>query len=93
MSDIKYFPRKQWHWIIPWLGLNCLDRKVIPYLPKMVGLFFEARANDGIRQRNTCYLEMRRGWTSLLVEAIPRLGSKCRKNRKIEYRRSRTRGT
>ena len=82
MSEIKYFLRKLWHQVYPWTGLNGLDRKIIPYLPKSGGFFVEAGANDGIRQSNTYYLEKRRGWTGLLVEPIPRLASKCRTNRK-----------
>lgn len=82
MSNIKYFLRTLWHRIYPWTGLNGLDRKIIPYLPRTGGFFVEAGANDGIRQSNTHYLEKRRGWTGLLVEPIPRLASKCRKNRK-----------
>jgi FkbM family methyltransferase len=82
MSDIKYFLRKLWHQVYPWTGLNGLDRKIIPYLPKSGGFFVEAGANDGIRQSNTYYLEKRRGWTGLLVEPIPRLALRCRTNRK-----------
>lgn len=82
MSDIKYSLRKLWHQVYPWTGLNGLDRKIIPYLPKSDGFFVEAGANDGIRQSNTYFLEKRRGWTGLLVEPIPRLASKCRTNRK-----------
>ena len=82
MSDIKYSLRKLWHLFYPWTGLNGLDRKLIPYLPKSGGFFVEAGANDGIRQSNTYFLEKRRGWTGLLVEPIPRLASKCRTNRK-----------
>ena len=82
MSDMKYFLRKLWHRVYPWTGLNGLDRKIIPYLPKSGGFFVEAGANDGIRQSNTYYLEKRRGWSGLLVEPIPRLASKCRTNRK-----------
>jgi FkbM family methyltransferase len=82
MSDIKYFLRRLWHRFYPWTGLNGLDRKIIPYLPKSGGFFVEAGANDGIRQSNTYYLEKRRGWTGLLVEPIPRLAAKCRDNRR-----------
>lgn len=37
----------------------------------------EAGANDGFNQSNTYYLEKFRGWTGVLVEAIPELYRAC----------------
>ena len=62
-------------------GLNQLDLKLEPYLDFDGGIFVEAGANDGVRQSNTLYFEKYRGWTGLLVEPIPELAERCRKNR------------
>ena len=45
------------------------------------GVFVEAGANDGVTQSNTLLFERRYGWTGLLVEPIPELAARCRKNR------------
>lgn len=81
-SALRDIVRKIWHIYYPYTGLNGLDKKLIPFLPKGVGYFIEAGANDGIRQSNTHYLEKRRSWNGLLVEPVPRLAKKCAKNRK-----------
>jgi FkbM family methyltransferase len=46
-----------------------LDR----YLDRDAGFFVEAGANDGFDQSNTYHLERERGWSGLLVEAVPAL--------------------
>jgi FkbM family methyltransferase len=68
--------------IYPWTGLNGLDRKVLEYIDFKGGVFFEAGANDGIRQSNTFYLEKKMGWKGILVEPIPELARECKRNRK-----------
>ena len=62
-------------------ALNELDRRLEPYLDRDQGVFIEAGANDGIQQSNTLYFEKYRGWKGLLVEPIPELAKRCRKNR------------
>jgi FkbM family methyltransferase len=62
-------------------ALNELDLKLLPYLDYRGGFFVEAGANDGIHQSNTLYYEKYKGWTGLLIEAIPALSEECRQNR------------
>ncbi len=62
-------------------ALHQLDYRLDPFLQKKNGFFIEAGANDGIRQSNTLYFEKYKGWTGLLVEAIPALAEKCFRNR------------
>jgi len=63
-------------------SINDLDLKLVPYLSKIKnGFFVEAGANDGIAQSNTLYFEKKYKWRGILVEAIPELASKARKNR------------
>lgn len=73
--------------LAPWrrppesFGLNGLDLKLAPYLKHVHrGFFVEAGANDGLNQSNTVVLE-RRGWKGLLVEPVPELAERCRRNR------------
>lgn len=62
-------------------GLNELDRKLERHLDFDHGIFVEAGANDGINQSNTFYFETYRRWRGLLVEPIPALAERCRRNR------------
>jgi len=62
-------------------GLNELDRKLEAHLDFDRGIFVEAGANDGLNQSNTLYFEARRRWRGLLVEPIPALAERCRRNR------------
>ena len=62
-------------------ALHELDRRLEPFLSKRGGVFIEAGANDGIEQSNTLYFERYLGWTGLLVEPIPELAARCRRNR------------
>jgi FkbM family methyltransferase len=62
-------------------GMNELDRKLLPFLGNRKGFFIEAGANDGITQSNTLFFERHRGWRGLLIEPIPDLAARCRKNR------------
>ena len=63
-------------------SLNDLDRKLEKYLNYKKGFFIEAGANDGYNQSNTYYLETKRRWRGLLVEAIPDLYEKCKRTRR-----------
>src|SRR5260370_35927529 len=62
-------------------GLNELDRKLEAHLDFDRGIFVEAGANDGLNQSNTLYFETCRRWRGLLVEPIPALAERCRRNR------------
>ncbi|MFV0367705.1 MAG: FkbM family methyltransferase [Hyphomicrobiaceae bacterium] len=62
-------------------ALNDLDQKLLAFISHRNGVFIEAGANDGNDQSNTKYLELYLGWRGLLVEPIPELAQKCRKNR------------
>ena len=58
-----------------------MDRKLAELMPWRDGTFVEAGAHDGYTQSNTYYLERERGWSGLLVEAIPELERKARRRR------------
>ena len=62
-------------------ALNHLDTKLEKYVNYNKGFFVEAGANDGISQSNTYYFEKVRGWRGILVEGIPSLYERCKKNR------------
>ena len=65
-------------------ALNSLDRKVAKYLPDR-GIFIEAGANDGLNQSNTLFLARSRSWQGILVEPVPRLFERCKKNRSESF--------
>jgi FkbM family methyltransferase len=60
---------------------NNLDRKLEKYLNFRNGFFIEAGANDGYSQSNTFYLEKKLGWSGVLIEGIPELYEKCKRER------------
>jgi FkbM family methyltransferase len=62
-------------------ALHDMDRKLEHFLGPGPGFFIEAGANDGVLQSNTYYLERIRGWTGVLVEPIPDLAVRCRRDR------------
>lgn len=64
------------------MSLNEIDDKLAPYLNFEGGFFIEAGANDGVSQSNTYFLEKALGWRGVLVEPVPRLFQKCRRNRR-----------
>jgi len=64
------------------MSLNEIDDKLAPYLNLRGGVFIEAGANDGVSQSNTYFLEKALGWRGVLVEPVPRLFKKCRRNRR-----------
>jgi len=63
-------------------ALNNLDQKLEKYLDFDKGFFIEAGANDGYTQSNTFFLEKKRKWSGILVEGIPELFEKAKKQRK-----------
>jgi FkbM family methyltransferase len=66
-------------------SLNNLDNKLVKYLNFEKGFFIEVGANDGYSQSNTYYLEKFLGWKGVLVEAVPEIYEKCKKERKKSY--------
>lgn len=62
-------------------GLDGLDLKIAEYVDFEGGFYVEAGANDGYAQSNTFHLERQRGWSGVLVEAIPELADKCARRR------------
>ncbi len=64
------------------MGLNNLDNKLKKYLNFSEGTFIEVGGNDGKTQSNTYFLEKIKNWNGILVEGIPELYEKCKKERK-----------
>lgn len=62
-------------------ALNDIDRKLEKYLDFEEGFFVEAGANDGFNQSNTYYLEKIKKWSGILIEPIPDLYRRCKKER------------
>ena len=86
ITDLKQMPGKLKSALLSRLhrrsyALDKLDLKLNSYLNFKHGFFVEVGANDGISQSNTLYFERYKGWSGLLIEAIPVLYEKCRQNR------------
>ncbi len=64
-----------------YFALNELDVKIEKYLGFRNGVFFEAGANDGENQSNTCYFAREKGWTGVLVEPIVKRFDHCKQVR------------
>lgn len=47
-------------------------------------MFVEAGAHDGYTQSNTYWLERHRGWSGVLIEAVPSLAAKCARRRRAQ---------
>ena len=62
-------------------GLNNMDKKLRKYLPNRKGFFVELGANDGLKQSNTKYFELFRGWSGILIEPEPNNYNLLRHNR------------
>lgn len=62
-------------------AIHNLDILLETFIDYRNGFFIEAGANDGLSQSNTRYFEQYKGWKGLLIEAIPDLANKCKKNR------------
>ena len=58
-------------------ALHGIDAKLEALLGREGGTFLEAGAHDGYTQSNTYFLERHRGWSGVLVEAIPELHAKA----------------
>lgn len=55
--------------------------KLVRYINKKDGVFFEAGANDGVFQSYTCRLETEQNWTGVLVEPSLTAYNACKGNR------------
>lgn len=62
-------------------ALHGMDARLESLLDRDGGVFLEAGAHDGYTQSNTYYLERFRGWTGVLVEAVPELHAKAARRR------------
>jgi FkbM family methyltransferase len=62
-------------------GLKGLDVALWRHIGLPGGCFVEAGANDGVAESNTLLLEREFGWSGLLVEPVPALAERCRRNR------------
>lgn len=62
-------------------GLDGLDLEVAARLPVTGGTFVEAGAYDGYWQSNTYWLERFRDWRGVLIEPIPELAQRARRER------------
>lgn len=62
-------------------GLNKIDRKLRKFLTTRNGFFVELGANDGLKQSNTKYFELFRGWSGILIEPEPKNYILLRHNR------------
>jgi FkbM family methyltransferase len=58
-----------------------LDRRLAPYLPYRDGTFVEAGAYDGYWGSNTYWFERFRGWSGVLIEPVPELADRARRQR------------
>jgi hypothetical protein len=58
-----------------------LDRKLANFLPERKGVFVEAGAYDGYLASNTYWFERFQGWTGVLIEPLPELADRARKER------------
>jgi FkbM family methyltransferase len=64
-----------------YFGLNQIDRKLRRFLLNRNGFFIELGANDGLKQSNTKYFELFRGWSGILIEPDPKNYNLLRHNR------------
>src|ERR1700686_634655 len=58
-----------------------LDRKLAAYLPERGGTFVEAGAFDGYWGSNTYWFERFRDWSGVLVEPLPEMAERARRER------------
>ena len=64
-----------------YFSLNNIDKKIEKYLNYKNGFFVELGANDGVRQSNTLYFELKKNWKGVLIEPSPNNFQKCLTNR------------
>jgi len=62
-------------------SLNQMDKKLEKHLNFDGGFYVELGANDGVKQSNTLYFELRRNWRGVLVEPSPSNFQNCIANR------------
>lgn len=62
-------------------GLNEIDKELHKFLPIKNGFFVELGANDGLKQSNTKYFELFRGWSGILIEPEPNNYNSIKNNR------------
>lgn len=88
MARPRHFYRRR---LFEWLGsarysrpaLGDLDRQLQRHVPGRDGVFVEAGANDGFTQSNTYFLERFRDWRGVLIEPLPELVERCRRERPL----------
>ena len=64
-----------------YFSLNNIDKKIEKYINFDNGFFVELGANDGIKQSNSLYFELKRNWRGVLIEPSPYNFQKCLVNR------------
>jgi FkbM family methyltransferase len=65
-------------------SINNIDRRISSFYHEANGspkFYVEIGANDGISQSNTKYLELYENWRGILIEPIPSVFQKLKKNR------------
>jgi FkbM family methyltransferase len=62
-------------------ALHAMDAKLAALMPRRGGFFVEAGAYDGFIQSNTYWFARFRGWRGVLVEPIPHLYERARRQR------------
>lgn len=62
-------------------ALHGMDLRLDELLDRDGGVFLEAGAHDGYTQSNTYWLERFRGWSGVLVEAVPELHGRATRRR------------
>lgn len=62
-------------------GLDGLDTRLAEIVQKERGFYIELGANDGVTQSNTLKLELFKGWKGVLIEPVPRVFARLKKNR------------
>jgi FkbM family methyltransferase len=64
-----------------YFGHNGIDKKLEKYLPNRSGFYVELGANDGVKQSNSLFFELKKGWQGILIEPIPQNYMACAKVR------------
>lgn len=64
-----------------YFGANNIDKVLEKYMPYNNGYYVELGANDGFRQSNSYYFELKKNWSGILIEPVPELYKSCVKLR------------
>lgn len=64
-----------------YFSINQLDKQLEQYVNYDNGFFVELGANDGVKQSNSLYFELKRNWRGVLVEPAPNNFLLCKENR------------